>query len=807
MIYNYFKAILRNLIKNKGYSVLNIGGLAIGISSCILIFMYVSFEFNYDKYHSDHENIFRIAQIGKSGEIENIDPKTVPPLANFLKENLPEVESAARFQRRWDEMIKTDNNSFWTDKIFAVDNEIFNILNINFIEGDKKTALTQPFTTVITKEIAEKFFGEESAIGKTIKIGPTDYEITGVIENPPDNTHWKYNILITSVMPADRQFMVEKSWIFNIYYTYIKLLPDTDTRSFEKKINEIAFKYAKDKWKKRGYTYTYFLQPVSEIHLNPLPINEIEQAGDSKSLYIFILVAVLILSIACINYINMNTARAAKRAKEIGIRKIIGGKRSQLIKQFLLESILVTLISALLSILIIDLLLPVLNNVTGLNFISKDIFNTKIISIFFTLIVLISILSGIFPAFFMSGFKPVNAVKGKIISNSRSVLRRVLVSFQFFISIILITSTIIVYNQLNYINKYDLGIDIKQKIVIPMVNKMGGYNKYEAAKNEFLRNPNIIGVTNSESIIDDLFFEKTRLANQNKDEGIFMNYIFCDTDFIPDFKINIIEGRGFQSRSDTTMSYILNEAAAKILGWDSPAESIYKEIINEWSFYGKGEIVGVCEDFHYEGLQYKIEPLILGYKKIDTNIKTNEKQNVVNSDIIISVSPINIDKTISNIKEIYQKFFPDFPIHYYFLEDSYDLLYMKERNISKIFSLFTILGIFIACLGLFGMASYTAEQRTKEIGVRKVLGSSVSGVVIILLKEFSRMVILANILAWPVGLLLMKNWLNNFAYQTPISIWTFIIAGLLSILIAILTVSYQTITVATKNPADSLRNE
>ncbi|MFC2132445.1 ABC transporter permease, partial [Bacteroidota bacterium] len=305
MIKNYLKAILRNLIKNKAFSAINIGGLAIGISSCVLIFMYVSFEFNYDKYHSEYENIYRIAQIGKSGEIENIDPKTVPPLAHFLKENFPEVEYTARFQQRWPEIIETDVNSFWTDKIFAVDNEIFNIFNINFIEGDKKTALTQPYSTVITRSTAEKFFGQKSAVGKTIKKSNTDYEITGVVENPPDNTHWKYNVLITNVMPADQQFLAEKSWIFNIYYTYIKLLPNTDINSFEIKINTLVKNYAKEKWEKRGYSYSYFLQAINEIHLNPLPINEIEPAADSKVLYIFSIIAILILTIACINYINL----------------------------------------------------------------------------------------------------------------------------------------------------------------------------------------------------------------------------------------------------------------------------------------------------------------------------------------------------------------------------------------------------------------------------------------------------------------------------------------------------------------------
>ena len=792
MIKNYLKTAIRALLKNKGYSVINILGLAIGMTSCVLIFLYVSFELSYDNYHENSDRIFRVAQFEESANHTSTDPITAPPLAPTLKKDYPEVEVAARIFPSGPRLVRYEDNFFIEERIYGADNEIFDIFKMEFIEGDPGTALDRPQTLVITRKIKERYFGEEKAVGKTLKMNTRNYEITGVIENLPANTHLKFNCLYA--LKFDVQPAIFDNWVWHNIHTYIKLKPNTDNKSFESKMSKVGDAYAKEVFDNMGYSYTFFLQPVSSLHLYPCPHSELESPGNPSTLYIFSFIAFIILIIACVNFINLNTARSSNRAKEIGIRKVVGSKRSQLIRQFIGESLLMAIFSALLSLLIIDFCLPLLNNITDLDFILDDLFKPQVISLFIILILFSGIISGIYPAIYLSAFIPVNTIKKQTISNTRSPLRKIIVVFQFCISVLLIISTIVANRQLEYMKNSDLGFNNKLKVVIPVRGGISISENYEMIKDEFLKIPSITGATVASEVPgDEVSMYYTELMDQDNNKSQSIDYIHIDTDFISEMEINIIAGRGFSPdmSSDSTFSYLINESALDAFGWDKPETALGKRLEG----VGHGEIIGVVDNFYYRGMQREVGPLIM------TSISSPYKN------IILNISPENIEETLEQIEKKWEEIYPGNPYYRYFLEDNFNRQYLSEEKISKIFTGFTGLGIFIACLGLLGLASFTSEQRTKEIGIRKVLGSSVNSIVLLLSKEFSKWVLIATIIAWPIAWFVMNKWLSDFANKTDLRWWIFLASGGLALLIALLTVSYQALRVAIKNPADSLKYE
>ena len=793
MFKNYLKTAIRNLIKNKGYSVINIFGLAIGISVCVLIFLYVSFELSYDKYHNNIDRIFRVSQFEESVNHTSTSPITAPTLGPALKKDYPEVEVAARISNTGSRLVTVNEKKFYEEKLFAADNEIFDIITTEFIEGNPEFALSQPNSIVINKELKEKYFGNKSALGENLIIHNDNYKITGVIEDVPKNSHFQFKGLIT--MGMKKQPGPTGWWTWHCVYTYVKLKPNTYNESFEKKMSKVGDNYAKELFNEMGYSYTFLLQPISNLHLHPCAHSEPETPGNTTTLYIFSFIAFVILLIACINFINLNTARATKRAKEIGVRKVLGSRRIQLIRQYIGESLIMSLIAILLSFLIIDFSFPLLNNFSGLNFALYDLFKPQILLVFVVLIIFCGIISGIYPALFLSGFNPILTLKKQSANNSGSSIRKGIVIFQFFISVVLIISTIVANRQLNFMKNSDLGFDNKLKVVIPLNRDIDIHDNYEMVKEEFDKIPSITGASVcSKTPGEELILWNVKLLGTDNDKSQSIFYMHIGPDFLSELGINIISGKGLNSITSPDslgLAYIINESALSAFGWSNPEEAIGKKLKDRHV----GEIIGVVNNFYYKGLQHNIGPLIMNFKPY--NLKR----------IILSINPEDINKTIIQIEKTYKELFEQNTFEYYFLKDNFNNQYNTEQKMGKIFSLFTGLGIFIACLGLLGLASFTAEQRTKEIGIRKVLGSSVNSVVFLLSKEFSKWVLIATIIAWPVAWFIMNKWLAGFVNKSELSWWIFIVSGGLALLIALLTVSYQALRVATKNPADSLRDE
>ena len=791
MFNNYLKIALRNLRRYKGYSFINIVGLALGISVCIIILLYIVYETSYDNYHKYKDRIYRVSQVEKTENHTSIDPNTAPPLALALKENYPEVESAARIIPRDPGVVKYNDKVFYEDRIMYADQEIFDILTIPFLKGNQATSLERPGTMVISKRIAEKYFGTESPVGKTIRVNSREFEITGVVANSPKNTHLTYDLIMA--LKFEQEPQVFSHWMWHVAYSYIKLAPNVDVEAFEKKMSRIGDKYAKELFDGSGYSYTFFLQPVSALHLYPCPHGELETPGDPLQLYIFTAVGVLVLLIACMNFVNLTTARSSNRAKEIGMRKVLGAQRLQLVKQFLSESMLMTSLAFFLALMLVELSLPFLNKLISLQFMPADLVQPKLLILLVGLFILIGIGSGYYPAFFLSTFKPVVTLKNKTGNSRGAVFRKVLVVAQFAISIILIIGTLIIKQQLGFMKNQYAGFDKEQKLIIPVRGAASIRENYESVKSEFLKFHKITGVSVSSEVPgQELNMLYTGLSGEADEKRQSMDYIFFDQDFISHFNIRIIAGRDFKE-NDVNGAFIINESAVVAFGWDAPEEALNRQI--ETGLGRKGEIVGVVKNFHYKGLQKAVGPLIMDMYPRQFGY------------INLTVSIDGLKETIASIKNKWHELFPDKPFEYFFLNEEFNHQYLREDQVSRMTTAFTFLGIFIACLGLFGLALFIAEQRTKEIGVRKVLGASVAGIIGLLTKDFTKWVLIANIIAWPIAYYVMNKWLQNFAYRINLEWWTFVLAGLVTLVIALMTVIYHSIKAAVVNPVKSLRYE
>jgi len=791
MVKNYLKIAFRNISRYKGYSFINITGLAIGIACCIVILLYISTELSYDNYHLDKDRIFRVSQIEKTENHTSIDPATAPPLAPAIKADFPEVESAARIITRDPGLVTYKNKAFYEERIMYADQEIFDILTIPFLEGDKKSSLKRPDTMVISKRIAEKYFGTDSPIGKTIQLNNKELEVCGVVANPPRNTHLKYDLIVA--LKFQKEPSALSNWTWHGVYSYIKLAPNVDFISFEKKIRKIGDKYAKEKFDRMGYSYTFFLQPVPDLHLYPCPHDEPEPPGDPLRLFIFSAVGILILMIGCFNFMNLTTARSAKRAKEIGMRKVIGAKRIQLIRQFLSESFLISLFAVFLALIFVEITMPFVNSVTGMNFTSRDLVRHGMPIHIAGLLLVVGFGSGGYPALILSRFKPVTILKTQSRKNYGYTLRKILVVGQFTISIILIIATLAVIQQLGFMKNRYLGFDKEQKLVIPVRGNASIEKNYESVKSEFLKYHGILGASVSSQVPGQALGSWfTKLMGEEDEKSQSINYLFFDQDFISQFNIKMIAGRDFR-KSDSRGGFIINKSAVTAFGWNSPEEAVKKQI--RTGFEGKGPIIGVIRDFHYQGLQKTVAPLIMGMYP-----RTFKK-------IILSVNTTNLEESLAFIKKKWQELFPGNPFEYFFLDDDFNKQYRAEERMGKMIAAFSFLGLCIACLGLVGLASFSAENRTKEIGIRKVLGSSISGIVILLSKEFTKWVILANGIAWPIGYYAMNKWLKNFAFRTEIGIGIFFLSALAALAIALVAVSYQSIKAALANPVEALRYE
>ena len=796
MIRNYLKIALRNIRKHKGYSLINIAGFAIGMACCLLILSYVRQELSYDRYHRDLDRLFRVAIDIRTQTSNRVFAPICPMAGPTLKADFPQVEYSARVLRAGGRLVKRDEVFFYEDLFMWADKELFEILTIPFIQGDPREALSQPQSLVISDRMARKYFGSDDPLGETLNINSRDYRITGIVQDPPENTHLKYDLIASLISLADWEEMT--NWHSTMFLTYIKLMSNVDAMEFEPQMTHLADTYIKQLLDKWGEEYRFFLQPLAGIHLHSNIRYEAEPPGNPDYIYILSIVGFVILMIAGFNFMNLSTVRAANRANEVGMRKVVGAHKPQLVSQFLGESLLLAFISLGLALILARFAIPFLNDWIGTSLDFGTLLHPAVLLILLLGGTVVGLAAGMYPAFVLSGFKPVSALKGTRGARFKGLaMRTVLVVLQFAISVTLIVGTLTMYRQFRFMKNQHLGFDKEQKLVLPLRGGITIAENFETVKEVFSRHPAIIGATVSSSVPGrgvsnfgvSLVGEEDRM-NQS------MFHLYFDHDFIPEYGIKIVAGRAFQKEMSTDIrgAFLINRAAVQALGWRRPEEALGKRI--QTGYGGRiNPIIGVTEDFHYRGLQSKVEPLIMEYMPD------------MFWSVTLSMDISDIPATMAAVEAAWKTLFPGNPFEHFFLDTDFDRQYQADEQVGRIFGIFTYLGLFVACLGLLGLASFTAGSRTKEIGIRKVLGASVGGIIVMLSRQFTRWVLIANLIAWPLAYYAMNTWLDNFAFRTGIGIWTFILSGALALAIALLIVSYQSFRAATADPVESLRYE
>jgi putative ABC transport system permease protein len=807
MLKNYLKTAWRNIKSNKAYSFINIGGLAVGMAAFILIALFVQYELSFDRHYENADSIYRIAW--KSETLPNPRASAPSPLAPTMVEEYPEVISATRIFR-WSrgEKLFIHGEICIYENLYYADPETFDVFSIPFIKGDPETALNDPFSIILSKRTAEKYFRNENPLGKVLTLKESsdwnraennDYVITGVFENMPQNSHFVMDLIVPlkNLILSNR---IGSSWDGgNMPHTYLLLDKRADPRDVEKKIFSILKKHrfmsdeSADDPKEK-----YFLQPLTSLHLDNDVISHISSNYDVRYIYLYSAIALLILIVACINYINLTTARSIKRGKEVGIRKVVGARKEQLIKQFLSESFVLVVISLAVSIILVWLILPYYNSITGRPLSFNPAENIYLLLGFIAVLFFVGIVSGSYPAFYMSSIRPVTILRGKSIRPSKGFsLRNILVVAQFSITAILIISTLVVKKQLHFIQNKEMGYSREQVLVSKIEENMELRNNIESAKAELRKNPNILSVCCSSCLPNNFSWRPgTGGGLPAKDPGEFVPvYIgIVDYDFVDVYGFEVVEGRNFSRDfpSEAEGAVLINEMAAKACRWDSPIGKEFK--IRSWD--GRTvKIVGVIKDFHSHSLHQPISPLFLGLSstwKVHLSIKINTA---------------HIPETIDYIEKTLKEFAPNYPYEFQFFDEIFQRAYETEQEMSNILSTFAFLSIFIGCLGLFGLASFATEQRTKEIGIRKVLGASIENIMSLFLKDMTKWVLIANVITWPFAYFFMHKWLQNFTYRISVYWWIFFLGGALTFGIAVLTVCYKVVRAATANPVDSLRYE
>ncbi|HZW69869.1 MAG TPA: ABC transporter permease [Hanamia sp.] len=803
-------------MKNKVFSLINIVGLSTGLACCMLITLYILNETSYDRYQKNADNIYQVGTEFKGlGNIKKL-PNTPAAMGEIMKSVFPEIQQTTRLVRLFGEdktllQYTPQNNavkSFYETKGYLADSTFFRMFTYNFIAGDPSTALSNPNSVVLSEEIAKKIFGNQQALHKIIHIssstnGDHDFEVTGVFKpiNKPSHIDGRFFL---STMGGDVAQMIKNAGTNlannNMYYTYLLLGPGADPKKLEAQFPAFVDKYAGKELKAVGFQKVQYLVSLKDIHLHSGSDADVTPSGSVTYLYILASIALFTLLIACINFMNLATARSSKRSSEVGIRKVLGAEKKLLIAQFLGESVMMSLIAFVFAILFTELLIPAFNSVSGKN-LSLNYSNIVIVLAFLLLSVLTGLLAGSYPAFYLSSFKPAKVLKGKFSNSLAAVsLRKGLVIFQFVISVVLIVASVVIAQQMKYLRSADLGFEQERQIVIPLRSE-NAKKIYSSFKDELLKQSTIAdvgasafypGITNYS---DNILYKQGESMQQGKD--VRMNYV--DTRFLQTLNITPVAGRLFSDDfpSDTSKAIILNEKAIKELGFVSPQESIGKKLY--FDFQGKNydfNIVGVVKDFHYEDLHLPITPYAF-------QLSMQPQYNYM----IVHAKPGNIDNILASVKNSWHTLNPSEPFEYSFLDTDFQKNYDAEIRLSAIVGYFTAIAILISCLGLFGLATFSAEQRVKEIGVRKALGASVSSIVALLSKDFLKLVGIAVLIASPLAWFAMNKWLQSFAYRIHINWTIFAITALAALLIALITISFQAIKAAIANPVKSLRSE
>jgi putative ABC transport system permease protein len=785
VIKNFIKIAWRNIKKHKGYSSINITGLAMGMACCILISIWVLDELSYDRFHEQSNSLYRVEEnqdySGRNYHV-NVTPY---PLAPALKEEIPDIQDATRYVYAGGRLLRFEEKAFFESNIRAVDPSFLHMFAFPLIQGDKDTALNSPHSLVLTEEMAEKYFGQNVPIGQIISINNSfEFTVTGVLKNIPHNTILQFDFLIPYEF-LNSTGETNDSFGSNSIQTFVKLQENTT----EEQVNEKIYGFIKTKVPQTGTTLE--LMPFTRIHLHAY-FGWVKEAGAIRYVYIFSIIALFVLLIACINFMNLSTARSAGRAKEVGLRKVVGALKRNLIRQFYGESIVYALIALFFAVVIVTALLPAFSRLASKE-LSWGVAGTDVLLLGLLAITLFTgIVSGSYPALFLSTFQPVKVLRGSQKSGAASkTFRRILVVVQFSLSIMLIIGTSIIYKQLNYMKHRDLGWDKEQLLFIVLRGDIGA--SYETLKTELKKDSSILGVTASSHLPTNIGSNSGGADWDGKDPelSVLIGISTVDFDYIETLKIDMAEGRSFAKEfpADTKTSFIVNEEVAKLMGKESVVEERFR-------FQGiDGTIVGVMKNFHFQSVRSTIEPLAI----------------VIDPDyyqvMLIRLAPGDVSASMKSIEDTWSRIVPNYPFEFSFMDERVDQMYRTEERIGTLLKYFAGLAVFIACLGLFGLASFTAEQRTKEIGIRKVLGASAPKITMLLCKEFFFLVILANAVAIPAAYFLMRNWLQSYAYRTALNANLFLLAMVLALIIAMISVSFQAIRAALADPADSLRYE
>jgi putative ABC transport system permease protein len=811
MIKNYIKTAFRSLQKNKGFTAINVLGLALGLATCLLIVFYVVDELSYDKYNVNASRIYRVNEDLKLGDNKVQYAVCMPPLAQTLKNDYPSVENTVRLKNAGSMHVKKGQESILENKVLFADPSLFDVFTLPMLYGNKATALTEPNTIVLTESMAKKYFNRLDVVGKSLITDDNKpMKITAVIKDIPEQSHFNADFFISSSsFPESRS----PEWLRSSFNTYVLMRKGANYKNLESQFPALLRKYSGgqmqaelkmsvDQFEKGGSYFRMNMIPLTDIHLHSNQTGELGANGTTQYVYIFSVIAIFILLIACVNFMNLSTARSSNRAREVGVRKVLGSARKYLVAQFLSESILITLLSVVIALVIAIAMLPSFNHFADKNIVINAATLMWLIPASLLAVLVIGFLAGLYPAFFLSAFKPIDVLKGKISTGFKGgALRSFLVVFQFSISIFLIIGTLVIYNQLNYIQNRDLGYNRNQVIIIQRVFELGDHAK--TLKQEIKQLPGVQNASltsylpTSMNRSTGIFYKE---AVDDPKESIFPQTWQVDEDYIGTLGMKIIAGRNFSAQmpSDSN-ALVINETAAKFMGFsDAVNKTIYENIVSVTSAGTKTSfkpyiIVGVVKDFNFSSLRDNISPVVM---KLGNDIGS----------LSIKVNTANLPALLTQIQNNWQTLTPTH-MQYSFMDQDFDAMYRSEQRIGTIFIAFTTLAIVIACLGLFGLAAYAAEQRTKEIGIRKVLGASIANIAGMLSKDFIKLICIAIVISSPIAWYLMQKWLQDFAYRISIEWWVIAIAGFAAILVAFITISFQSIKAAIANPVNSLRSE
>lgn len=809
MIRNYLKIAFRNLMKYRFISFINLFGLTVGLTCCLLILAYILNELSYDRYHKEPENIYRVTRAFRNPETgaPSLNLGTIaPPFGPLLQNDFKEIRKMTRLLPNGTTPMRYEDKMFNEQNVYFADEHLFDVFKVNVVKGNAAKALQDPYKVMLSQTIAKKYFGNEDPMNKMIRLDNNlNMMVTGVFESFPANTHIHPEIMISFNTLRDSAVYGEQNlrnnWGNNSFFTYMLMpagfKPEKMEAQFPAFLNRHFPQEGESKFKPSDWT-SLSLQKLTDIHLHSHTDFEAEENGDIKRVYVFSAIALFILLIACINYMNLSTARSALRAREIGVRKVVGAQRKEIIAQFLSESILVSYMALILAFALTWVSLPGLNKLSGLSLTPQILMRWDVLVPVLLVPFVVGILSGIYPALFMSSFRPVLVLKGLFkVGGGNISFRQVLVTLQFAISIILIISTAVVFRQLKYMQDKSLGFDREHVVTMPY--NTGLTERWDAFRNELLANSNIKDAGRSSRIPTGRLLDASGSTIQRGDTlaptNADIKFVAADHDFVTTYGVKVVAGRNFSRDFGTdTGSFLLNEAAVKVLGLKNNEDAIGKNFT-----YGgrRGKLIGVFNDFHFESMHQKIVPLVLLVPRNQNNY----------GNISMKIAGNNIQATLGFIETTWKKFLPEVPYQFTFLDENFDRLYQAEERQGTLFTIFACIAIFIACLGLFGLSAFAITQRIKEIGIRKVLGANVSTIVTLLSKDFLKLVAIAAVIAFPVAWYAMSTWLQDFAYRINIPVWIFLVAGILAALVALVTISFQAIKAALANPVKSLRTE